>query len=55
MMAKDTREIIRFGLPVSVEKLYKILEAVNPPDRATVRYYNGCLIIEEPALTLEVS
>lgn len=47
-----THEVIRFGLgstPMPLARMRAILEAVETPDNATIRIYNGSAIIEAPA------
>jgi hypothetical protein len=51
-MAKNT-ETLRIGVPVRALKLEALLATLEPSDDAIVRYYNGQLIVEEPAPTLD--
>lgn len=46
------RELFRVGVPVRAAKLLALLDTMEPSDEATVRHYNGALIIEEPERTL---
>lgn len=46
-----TRELIRIAAPCTVGQLVKLLEAVDAPDTATIRAYNGSFRIEVDAAT----
>jgi hypothetical protein len=55
-MPKDKVEILRVGVPVRAQRLRTLLDTVlDEIDEDTiVRHYNGSLIIEGPAPTLDV-
>lgn len=50
-MPKNTRELIRVGLPIPLDRWNKIVEAIDPAPDATIRHLRGSLVIEEPATT----
>lgn len=52
-MAKNTREVIRVGLPIPLERFHKIVDALDPAPDATIRHLRGSLVIEEPLPTLD--
>lgn len=48
------RELLRVGVPIGLGRLVALLEAFGAPSTATVRHFNGQLIIEEPNPTLDL-
>lgn len=53
--ADKARELFRVSAPLKVAVLNVMLENFDEADRkgATVRYYNGSMIVEAPADTLD--
>lgn len=52
-MPKTTRELIRVGLPIPLDRFHKIVDAIDPAPDATIRHLRGSLVIEEPAAVEE--